>query len=198
MIGLGSLIRILVIIAVAAGAAVGYIGARGLPWVPDAHGIEQEQDLHARLRVTVAVGLEEFRELISHGAVVIDARSRAEYENGHLAINCDLPVLSVPAEEIDAHVDRLMQLQALPVVVYCGGPACDYAEELYLAVQDYGFMDIRIFFPGWEGILEAGLKTATGPDTWTGFDELGQPVCEDELCEDEAAPEVNTPDEVEP
>jgi rhodanese-related sulfurtransferase len=199
---LASLIRILVILGVACGAAASYIGAKGLPWIPDVKEMATEESLHAWLRANRGVTLEEFLALIDHGARVIDVRSRVAYEEGHLAIDCDIPVLNVPADEIDVHVDRLVQLTGLPVVLYCASPTCDYAEELYLTLQEYGFLelDIWIFFPGWEGIQAAGLPTVGGPDTWTGFDQAppGEPVSEDDAYGDEEAPDAPTSDEPEP
>lgn len=184
----GSLIRILVILAVAVGA--GLIRAKNLPWAPDLRALQAQQELHKSLRETVGVSLEEMIELIDQGAVVIDARSRQAYEEGHLLLRCEPPVLNVPAEEIDAHVARLMDLMGLPVVLYCTSYSCDYAEDLYVALERFGFTDIRIYFPGWEGIVTAGLETTTGPDTWTGF--------HDETAGDEGADDPNEPGESEP
>jgi rhodanese-related sulfurtransferase len=207
-----SLIRILVIVAVAVG--VGLIRARDLPWIPNVKVLKTRDTLHQTLRETVGVSLEQLLELIDQGAVVIDARSREAYEAGHLLLHCDPPVLNVPAEEIEAHVTRLMDLQGLPVVLYCQSQTCDYAEELYVTLQEFGFTDIRIYFPGWEGILAAGLETTTGPDTWTGFydeatgqqgnEATGQEGNEEagqegnEATADEVPEDANVPGEVEP
>jgi rhodanese-related sulfurtransferase len=193
-----SLVRILVVIGISAGA--GYFRARDLPWVPDTQALQAKEDLHEVLRTTHNITLERFLTLIQEGAVVIDARSAEAYAEGHLAIDCEPPVLNVPADEIDAHVTRLMDLQGLPVVLYCTSESCDYAEELYAALQQFGFVDIWIYFPGWEGIVEAGLKTATGPDTWRGFyPEPNVPV-EDDYDADlgDAVPDPNLPSEIKP
>jgi hypothetical protein len=109
-------------------------------------------------------------------------------------------VLNVPPTEIEAHADRLMQLAAFPVVLYCASNTCDDAEELYAALQQFGFTDIHIYFPGWEGILEAGLRTTTGPDTWTGpgAAPLDPGLEGDETYETDEPPDANTPDEVKP
>lgn len=193
-----SLVRILVIVGISAGAS--YIRARDLPWIPDVAALRAAQELHEKLRATAGVTLEELLSLIDQGAVVIDARSQAEFEEGHLAIEGDPPVLNVPADEVDAHVERLVQLQGVPVVLYCESNTCDYAEELYAALQQFGFVDIWIYFPGWEGIVEAGLKTATGPDNWTGFyDEWMDPLLdEDDAYGDQELFDANTPEEIEP
>jgi rhodanese-related sulfurtransferase len=162
-----SLIRMLVIVLVAVGA--GLLRAKDLPWVPDLEALAAKDRQHQTLRETIGVSLEGLLELVEQGAVVIDARPREAYEDGHLLLHTDPPVLNMPAEEIDAHADRLNELLGLPVVLYCASAICDSAEELHAALVGFGFTDIWIYFPGWEGILQAGLETATGPDTWVGF-----------------------------
>ncbi len=157
------------ILALAAGA--GYLRARELPWVPDLHAIEQKKELHQTLRQTAGITLEQFRELIDQGAVVIDARPQEAFEQGHLDTGSYPPVLNVPPGSIDANIDRLLPLQGYPIVLYCTSNNCDYAEDLYAELEHYGFFDMKIYFPGWEGIEAAHLPTATGPDTWTGLDE---------------------------
>ncbi len=161
--------RIVVILVLAAGA--GFLRARELPWVPDLEELEQKQELHQELRATAGITLERFRTLIEQGAVVIDARPAEAFEEGHLDTGGFPPVLNVPPGALDQNIDRLMELQGYPIVLYCTSEICDYAEELYAGLTHYGFFDMKIYFPGWEGILAAGLPTTTGPDTWTGFDQ---------------------------
>jgi rhodanese-related sulfurtransferase len=186
----------LVIMGVSAAVAVGYVASKGLAWVPNVAALEAEHDRHEQLRATIGVDLQEFRRLIDHGAVVIDARSREAFAQGHLANACEPPVLNVPVEEIEEQVGRLIQLQGLPVVLYCASSTCDYAEELYTALREYGFEEIWIYFPVWEGILAAGLATEAGPDTWAGFD--AEPFDEGDLYGDEQAADPNTLEEVAP
>ena len=149
--------------------------------MPDLTSLEAQKELHQTLRETVGVTLKRMLDLIDQGAVVIDARPREAFEEGHLLLRCEPPVLNVPAEEIEAHVARLMDLQGLPVVLYCTSNSCDYAEDLYVALEEYGFTDIWIYFPGWAGIVEAGLETATGPDLWRGFSDDPDEHVEEEL-----------------
>jgi rhodanese-related sulfurtransferase len=168
---LTSLVRILIIVGVAAEA--GYIRARNLPWVPDVEAIQQQENLHKWLRENRGLTLEQFQNRIAEGWLVIDARPADAFANGHLYTGSVPPVLNVPPDEIYNNVERLTQpgLAGMPVALYCTSITCDYAEELYTGMQSLGFFDIWIYFPGWEGIVEAGLETETGPDTWTSFDD---------------------------
>lgn len=202
---MASTARILVILGVSAGAAIGYVSARGLEWFPDAEMIKEEVALRDWIRTNRAISLEQFLAKLELGAIVIDARPASDYEEGHLAVGpgYDPPVLNVPAEEIDAHFNRLTPLLELgwPVVLYCASETCEYAEELYTGLRQIGFADIWIYFPGWEGILDAGLPTTSGPDTWTGFDydAMDTPGIEhDPNAPDANIPDANAPDEIEP
>lgn len=163
-----SLVRISVILVLAAGA--GYIRARDLPWTVDRNAIQREEDRRAEIRATAGVTLEELQAMIEQGAVVIDARPAEAFEEEHLETGFDPPVLNVPADDLDLNIDRLIPLKGYPTVLYCTSITCDYAEDLYMEMEAYGFYGIKIYFPGWEAIKEAGLPTASGPDVWTGFD----------------------------
>jgi rhodanese-related sulfurtransferase len=183
------LTRLLVIVGVAVGA--GLIRARDLPWVPDLEALKVKEERHKALRETIGISLERMLDLVERGAVVIDARPREAYEGGHLLLSSYPPVINVPAEEIDAHAARLMDLLGLPVVLYCASETCDSAEELYAGLEGFGFIDIWIYFPGWEGIVEAGLETETGPDAWTGF-------YDESPADEEGEADANAPDELGP
>lgn len=179
--------RILAMLVASVAVAAGHVQYRGLSWKTDVAALERRQELrgqvaerHAELRETVGVSLEEFQDLIVAGAVVIDARPRSEFVKRHLAIDSYPPVLNIEPHEVDLHLERLYQLQGQPIVIYCTSGDCELGEELYLALEPFGFTDMTIYFPGWEGILAAGWPTTAGPDTWTGYDDLyADPLPED-------------------
>lgn len=153
-----------VIVLLATGA--GLIRARNLPWIPDVESLKKRQELHQTLRREAGVSLERFLELIEQGAVVIDARPRDAFEEQRLRLDHYPPVINIPPDEIDEKLDLLEDFVGLPVVLYCTSNECDMAEDLYPLLQARGFTDIWIFFPGFAGILEAGLPTASGPELW--------------------------------
>jgi rhodanese-related sulfurtransferase len=150
------------IVGLSLAVSAGYGLARDVPWVPDLKARDE-------FRVSVGVTLDEFLTLIDEGAIVIDTRSASEFEEEHL----DTPqtiVLNVPADEFDLHFPRLSELAGCQFVMYCSSEACDLAEEVYFAMVDAGFdpADLHVYFPGWEGIVAAGLATATGLETAEG------------------------------
>jgi len=172
--------RILAILLISTALGAGTAAWRGLPWTPDPEKWRQQQQAissSAELRKKHGVDLATFRELIASGAIVIDARPADEFIKGHLLVNTYPPVLNCDAERAAQQIDRLKQLEGQQVVLYCTSLDCHLAEELILELQrlafDPGTIDAMKVFPeGWEGILKAGLPTTTGPDTWTGYDEL--------------------------
>lgn len=199
--------RIALIVGVSTGVAVGYAAVRGLPWVPDLEAIRKKDERRERvrqrsheIRARHGVTLEEFKRLISGGAIVMDARPAEEFERAHLAIESYPPVLNVEPDKVLTQLNRLMQLQGQTIVLYCTSWECELAEELLIELEALQFDpgDIRIFIPGWEGIVAAGLPTTSGPDTWTGYEELSEPEPMG-IIDDEPAVEVRDPrDESDP
>jgi rhodanese-related sulfurtransferase len=195
--------RIAMIVGVSTGAAAGYAFVRGLPWMPDLEAIRKKEERQERIRQRSqeirsrhGVTLEEFRELISQGAIIIDARPAQEFERGHLAIESYPPVLNVEPDKVLAQANRLIQLLGQSIVLYCTSEDCELAEELLIELEALEFdpNDIRIFFPGWEGIVAAGLPTTSGADTWTGYEELNGPAPAG-LIDEEPAVQVREPPE---
>ncbi|MBU0618512.1 MAG: rhodanese-like domain-containing protein [Planctomycetes bacterium] len=139
-------------LAVSAGAAF----VRQVPWAPDLKARDE-------FRATAGVTLDELLRLIDEGAIVVDTRPASAFEEEHLAAPQTV-VLNVPADEFDLHLPRLLEFEGARFVLYCSSDACDFSEEVYLAMVDAGFdpADLHIYFPGWEGITEAGSATAAG------------------------------------
>jgi rhodanese-related sulfurtransferase len=172
--------RILIVLGVSTAVAVGVAQQRKLPWLPDMKKVEQKQEAARRseeLRRQFGIDLATFQELIAANAVVIDARPASEFEKGHLLVQSYPPTLNVDAERAAAQFERLSQLQGQTIVVYCTSLDCHFAEELIIELETLGFdvSTMKIYPEGWEGIQKAGLPTAAGPDSWTGYGELSDP-----------------------
>jgi hypothetical protein len=172
---MNSLVRIAVILVVSAAVGAGYATVKGLPWKPDLHEVAKKVELkaavnkeHERLRKTVGMTLEEFRTHIAQGGAVIDARPKEEFEKAHLRVDSQPPVLNVEPHEVTQHLTRLGPLMGQPIAIYCTSETCELGEELYLELERNQFFNMRIFFPGWEGIQKAGLPTVGGADAWSG------------------------------
>ncbi|MFQ5485111.1 MAG: rhodanese-like domain-containing protein [Desulfobacterales bacterium] len=84
------------------------------------------------------------------GALFVDARSRGNYEDGHIPGAISLPVGEF-SKQIESFLNQHPSDQ--PLVIYCSGRTCDDSHNLALLLLEAGFTDVRIFidgFPGWE------------------------------------------------
>ena len=171
-----SLVRMVVLVLISVAVGVGYARYHGLPL--SEQEIEIVQDEHERWLEETAIELEEFVHHYELGELVIDARPREEFEQGHL----DAPlIMSVPADEAadGYHIDRIDGFQSQPIVLYCASEDCDTSEMLWRALQRWGFSyEVRVYHPGWNGIEAAGLPTVAGLDLFedaaTESDEAGE------------------------
>ncbi len=83
---------------------------------------------------------------LSGRAVFLDARSRFEYEDGHIQ-----GALPVPAEEFDFIAGELTpKLQGKEVLItYCDGERCPLSHELAASLHTAGFDNVRVLVNGW-------------------------------------------------
>lgn len=102
-----------------------------------------------------AISKDELLRRIEAGtAVVIDARPRVEYRQGHIA-----GALSIPVDEL---AQRLKELpEDREIVAYCRGPYCVYADESVQLLRSHGIKAARLEdgYPEWAA---AGLAIAAG------------------------------------
>lgn len=150
---------ILPVAAVAAGLASA--AWHKLPLVPDTVRIVATRTCAQQARAEAGIDLDAFRTHYGSGLLVIDARPAAEFEKGHLAA---LDILNVPPQDVHSQMAVLSGREGEPIVLYCTSLKCDLSEELYCDMQRMGFMNLKIYFPGWDdGIVKEGLPVASGP-----------------------------------
>ena len=88
------------------------------------------------------------------GFVLLDTRSRAAWDAGHVPGAVHLPGREV-AERARPELDR-----AVPVVTYCWGPGCNGATRAALALSLLGYR-VREMLGGFEYWAREGLPVAT-------------------------------------
>ena len=170
-----SLMRMAVIVGLSAVVGLGYArGVRQLPWQPDAATLAHEAVLRAEYKaatgekqeVLAQAGVTPARlvQLAESGALVIDARTPAEFEAGHLAAAF---IVCLPPEEALASVVELGPAAeaGVPIVIYCESAECLSSVTVYRALKGtFGDMaPLYIYGDGWAGIERAKLPTRTGP-----------------------------------
>jgi rhodanese-related sulfurtransferase len=95
------------------------------------------------------------------GIMFLDARRKDEFEAGHVDGALLLSTEHFGRGTIPATIGVLDKTQ--PVVIYCGGGACDASKNLVIMLQNFGFTRFHIMtdgFPAWQA---AGHPVATGP-----------------------------------
>lgn len=103
------------------------------------------------------VGPEDLRRRLAAGEItLLDMRPSLEYRQGHIAGARSIPV--------DALAERMTELPSdRPVVAYCRGPYCVYADEAVAMLRAHGLDAARLVigYPDWQA---AGLPVETADD----------------------------------
>ncbi|MFI9356072.1 rhodanese-like domain-containing protein [Streptomyces lydicus] len=89
--------------------------------------------------------------------VVVDSRSTAAWDQGHVP-----GALHLPTARIAADAEGLLD-RAVPVVVYCWGPGCDGATRAALALARLGY-PVKEMLGGIEYWIREGYEV----ETWQG------------------------------
>jgi rhodanese-related sulfurtransferase len=101
-------------------------------------------------------------DLYQKGAPFLDARTKQEFEEGHVE-----GAFHLSSEHFmgGATPDALNFLDPkAPVVVYCGGGQCDASKNLVILLQQAGFTQCHIMHDGYPGWLAAGHAVAKGAE----------------------------------
>ncbi len=91
------------------------------------------------------------------GFVVIDTRSTASWDQGHIPGALHLPTALIP-EQAEALLDK-----SVPVITYCWGPGCNGATRAALALARLGF-PVKEMLGGFEYWAREGFAY----ETWEG------------------------------
>lgn len=93
-------------------------------------------------------------------AVLLDARSKEEYESGHISTALSTPILAVVKRDLD--LDRLLTVEKKILVTYCSGGLCDISVELAKELVDLGYRNIYVLGDGYPGWKAAGYPVEEG------------------------------------
>ncbi len=83
-------------------------------------------------------------------AVFVDARSREDYEEGHIK-----GAVSLPVGQFDTFIDafKAQHSTTSTFIAYCSGRTCDDSHELAQLLFEEGYAEVSVFidgYPGWE------------------------------------------------
>lgn len=91
-----------------------------------------------------------FEDLCRHvkdgTALVIDARTPAEFAQSHVR-----GAINIPADEVKAYTERDLRSVGPDqfIIIYCTSATCHASDLVYAHLQTQGFFNMRIFGPGW-------------------------------------------------
>jgi rhodanese-related sulfurtransferase len=108
----------------------------------------------------IEVGLAKAKELYDRGGLlVLDAREKAEFEEGHIR-----GAVSAPYDDVAGDLAWLERLGAdtRPILCYCGGGECELSHDLGSELTRAGHRKVLVLkdgYPAWE---EAGYPVEKG------------------------------------
>jgi rhodanese-related sulfurtransferase len=104
--------------------------------------------------------LAQAHSLFTQGVSFIDARHRDEFEAGHVQGAFHMEASEFLSGKTPVALGFLDTQQ--PVIVYCGGGACDASKNLVVLLQQAGFTRCHIMHDGYPAWKDAGHPTAAG------------------------------------
>ncbi|NCC51755.1 MAG: rhodanese-like domain-containing protein [Spartobacteria bacterium] len=145
LVPLGLRVAILLAAAGVLGALANTLLPMRIAWVEDWSRYVEARAFSEQLTLAP---LEQVRELAASGShIIFDARSLADYEEGHLP-----GAMPLPFEDVD---EQFFQYQAIlfpeqPILTYCSGVECDDAIELAIYLRKQGFTNLVLYVGGWD------------------------------------------------
>lgn len=91
------------------------------------------------------------KQIFDNGrALFVDARTRDNYDEGHIP-----GAVSLPVGQFDEFIDTFLDQHDIqqPIVTYCSGRTCEDSHNLAQLLIDFGYSDVKVFidgYPGWE------------------------------------------------
>lgn len=150
---------LIVLLASLAGAAVNGRLLRQV-WsgqAPASSGVPAADSMAELLPMPVS--LEELRSMSAEDALLLDARSRDLYLQGHLP-----GARSLPWGEIDTLLEEFRGQVPLdrPLIAYCSGYGCEDSFHLGQRLMAAGYADVRVYEGGLPEWRDAGLPVEEG------------------------------------
>jgi rhodanese-related sulfurtransferase len=122
---------------------------------------EQRQATPAGDELPMPVGLAQVKELYDgKGAVIVDARSAADFARGHIAGALEAPLQqarTTPSRPLPGRIAK-----DATIVAYCNGFSCHDSMELGKLLMRAGYGQVYVYEGGFPEWRDAGYPTAAG------------------------------------
>ncbi len=115
------------------------------------------QRSHTEQQFPAPVELQDVRRLKDEGAVLVDARARELYREGHIP-----SALPLPPGEIEERLPEFEQKvpRDATIIAYCSGYGCPDSFDVGVRLLEEGYQDVRVFEGGLPEWRDAGLPVA--------------------------------------
>lgn len=156
--GLAARVALLLTAAAAGGTAANLLSPRRIPWVEDWGNYIEAKALKEGVRL---VRLNEAVTMQASGShLILDARSGADYEAGHVA-----GAFSVPYTTVEEGLEPIQAFlsPSQPILAYCFGQNCDESFLLTAYLRRQGFTNVVLFAGGFQEWEQAGHPVTRGP-----------------------------------
>ena len=92
-------------------------------------------------------------------ALMLDARSKEDYRNGHIP-----GAKNLPFDEFSQESARVLKNVPFDreIITYCEGVECSVAGDLAVLVREMGYRNVKVFQGGWEEWTEKAMPVAEG------------------------------------
>jgi len=93
------------------------------------------------------IGMRDLRKAINGSELLIDARLKQDYEQGHIDGAINVPVNSSP-EEIKRVISPFPETKR--IIIYCQSAKCGFAKDIAQKLIGQGYKNVSLFQEGWE------------------------------------------------
>ena len=146
----------ILLISAALGTAVNLIRPDSIPFV-DSWSMADK--LVAEDGDTLAIPFEDAATLFAENAAVfLDARTPAEYDQGHIQ-----GAVNLPWHDVDIYFETVIMTldPEAAFITYCDGDACLLSHDLAMLLNDLGFTRVKVLVNGWTLWKEHNLPVTT-------------------------------------
>lgn len=110
------------------------------------------------------ITLPQAKALFDKGTIFVDARTKHEFDEGHITGAMHLDPADISRSGIPDKVRNTLLPGGTTIVIYCGGGTCDASENLAARLGEIGVKPMHIFHDGFPAWQAAGYPADNGPD----------------------------------
>jgi len=150
-------VLIIALIVLIAGFGSNKLRSDKIPFVED---WSAKSNLVTSSGENLEISLSEASNLFKKGeAVFIDARSRAEYDAGHVKGAKSLPYKEADLKFIEAMAGVS---EESAIITYCDGETCELSMELAVFLRNAGYKNVKVLSNGWSAWKQNSLPVDNG------------------------------------